>query len=336
MTSYTLTEICSQPEVWQQTLDICQQHDGGKILEWIRASQPVLTGSGSSYYLCLTAAAYFTQLTGRRALAISASEVCTFPDAFFPGNGNHSLLAVSRRGRSVETVGAARWFKEARSAKTIAISTLAESPLLEVCEPGLLLTPAAEQSRYMTRSFTSILLALQYLIAAGTGNNEQAEQLCRLPELGRELIAHCRSESKFLAEHKQFSDYVGLGQGPFYGLAAESMLKVKEMARVPAEAYPSLEVMHGPNYLLSKETLATLMLSDTARCHELGLLERLRSAGSCIFVICESASQEVRANSDFVCELKSGLSELARLILFMPVMQLLAYYRACVSGTEPE
>jgi len=33
------------------------------------------------------------------------------------------------------------------------------------------------------------------------------------------------------------------------------MLKVKEMVRAPAEAYPSLEVMHGPNYLLSKKTL---------------------------------------------------------------------------------
>lgn len=336
MTNYTLTEICSQPEVWQQILDVCQQHDSRKFSEWISDSHPVLTGSGSSHYLCLTAAAYFTKLSGHRAAAISASEICSFPDAVFPANGIGSLLAVSRKGKSAETVGAARWFKEERSAKTLAISTLTESPLLEVCEPELLLTAAAEQSRFMTRSFTGILLALQYLIAATTGHKELAMELCELPGLAERLLNRCRSESKFLAEQKQFGDYVGLGQGPFYGLAAESMLKLKEMVQTPAEAYPSLEVMHGPNYLLNKNTLVTLMLADSAQCYELPLLEKLRKTEACIFVICDSASPQIRANSDFVFELQSGLSELARLILAMPVMQLLAYYRACATGRTLE
>jgi glucosamine--fructose-6-phosphate aminotransferase (isomerizing) len=336
MTEYTLNEIHSQPEVWQQIVELCEEREHQKITEWMFSSQPVLTGCGSSFYLCLAAAAVFTQLSRRRALAVSASEICTFPSAIFSEAEAYSLLAVSRNGKSPETVGAARWFNDSRSAKPVAVSTVTSSPLLEVCEPGLLLTAAAERSRYMTRSFTAGLLALCYLIASNTGNHELVKELRRLPEICRRAIGSCRSTVKFLAEEKQFDDYVGLGQGPFYGLAAESMLKVKEMVRAPAEAYPSLEVMHGPNYLLSKKTLVALLHADSAKSYECALLERLQASGACKFVICEKASAEIRERADFVFELSSGLSELAHLVLAMPVMQLFAYYRARAAGNPLE
>jgi len=332
MTDYTLSEIQSQPEVWQQILELCEKQEHTNISEWMNAGQPVLTGSGSSFYLCLTAAAFFTRLSRRRAFAVSGSEVCTFPDALFSEKETYSLLAVSRNGKSAETVGAARWFKQFQSATPVAVSTVTSSPLLEICEPGLLLTSAAEKSRYMTRAFTGGLLALQYLISAGTGNHSIATELRKLPEACRRVIESCRSTVKFIAEEKQFDDYVGLGQGPFYGLAAESMLKVKEMVRAPAEAYPSLEVLHGPNHLLSGKTLITLLHAESARAYEWGMLERLRPSGACRFVICEKASPEIRANADFVFEIGSGVSELAYMLLMMPVMQLFAYYRARATG----
>jgi len=232
-------------------------------------------------------------------------------------------------------VGAARFFKE-RSANVLALSTVTSSPLLEVCAPGMLLTPAAERSRYMTRSFTAGLLALQYLIASSTQRHELLQELRKLPEIGRRVIQDCASLVKSMAEEKHFGDYVGLGQGPFYGLAAESMLKIKEMVKAPAEAYPSLEVMHGPNYLLNKTTLVTLLHTESARAYELPLLERMKPTGAFKFVICERASREIRETSDMLFEIDSGLSESARLILAMPVMQLFAFYRARAAGNPLE
>jgi glucosamine--fructose-6-phosphate aminotransferase (isomerizing) len=336
MTDFTLNEIHSQPEVWQQIIELCEKQEHHKITEWMRNEQPVLTGSGSSFYLCLTAAACFTQLTHRTATAVSASEICTFPNTLFSETGKYSLLAVSRNGKSVETVDAARWFNESHSKKTIAISTLAASPLLEICEPGLVLTPAAECSRYMTRAFTAPLLGIQYLLASSMGNKDLRNELRRLPEIGTQVIERCSSTVKFIAEQRDFDNYVGLGQGPFYGLAAEAMLKVKEMVRVPAHAYPSLEVMHGPNYLLSKKTLVTLLYADGAKNYELALLKRLQPSGACRFVICEKTSPEIQQTAEFVFELCSGLSEFARLVLTMPVMQLFAYYRARAVGNTLE
>ena len=150
------------------------------------------------------------------------------------------------------------------------------------------------------------------------------------------MIERCRDTVKSIAEQQHFEDYVGLGQGPFYGLAAESMLKIKEMVRAPAHAYPSLEVMHGPNYLLSNKTFVTLLHAESARNRELALLERLGPSGACKFVICEKASPEIQQTAEFVFELGSGLSEVGRLILAMPVMQLFAYYRARAVGKSLE
>ncbi len=336
MTDYTLCEIRSQPEVWQEVLELCEKHDPSRIIQWMSSGYPVLTGSGSSYYLCLAAAAFFTQLRNRAALAVSASEMCTFPGAIFSSTEKYSLLAMSRNGKSPETVAAARWFNQSGSDKAVAISTVTASPLLEVCDPALLLPPAAERSRFMTRSFTGSLLALQYLIASSAKQCELMKELRKLPEMCRLVLERCDSTVKFIAEQKQFEDYVGLGQGPFYGLAAEAMLKVKEMVRAPAHAYPSLEVMHGPNYLLSKTTLVTLFHAASVRQYETDLLERMRPSGACRFVICDKASTETREKADFVFELNSGLSELAQLVLVMPVMQLFAYYRALATGKTLE
>jgi len=335
MTDYTFAEIRSQPEVWEQTLQLCEKRPHEQIREWISSDFPVLTGCGSSFYLCLSAAAILTQLTRRRAVGISASEICTFPDAAFSDKENYSLLAVSRNGKSAETVGAARFFRD-RSAKVVAFSTVTSSPLLEVCGPGMLLTPAAERSRYMTRSFTAGLLALQYLIASSTQSPELLKELRKLPEICKRVIEGCDGLVKAIAEEKQFDDYVGLGQGPFYGLAAESMLKIKEMVKAPAEAYPSLEVMHGPNYLLSKKTLVTLLHAESVGTYELPLLERMKPTGASRFVICEKATSELREKSDLLFEISSGLSESARLILAMPVMQLFAFYRARATGNPLE
>jgi glutamine---fructose-6-phosphate transaminase (isomerizing) len=336
MTDFTSTEIHSQPEVWQQVIELCEKQEHKKVTEWIRSGHPVLTGSGSSFYLGLTAAAVYTRLTQRRALAVSASEVCTFPDTLFSVTEKYSLLALSRNGKSAETVDAARWFNQSCSAKPIAISTVVASPLLEICEEGLLLTPAAERSRYMTRSFTGPLLAIQYLLASSTGNKDLQQELRKLPEIGAQIIQRSTSTVKFIAEQKAVDDYVCLGQGPFYGLAAESMLKVKEMVCAPAHAYPSLEVMHGPNYLLSRKTLVTLLHAESAANYELPLLKRMEPKGACRFVICEKASPEIRQNAEFVFELCSGISEFSRAVLMMLIMQLFAYHRALATGNTLE
>ena len=68
MTDCTLSEIHSQPEVWHQILELCEKQEHKKISEWMSTGPPVLTGSGSSFYLCLTAAAFLPKSPSNAAV----------------------------------------------------------------------------------------------------------------------------------------------------------------------------------------------------------------------------------------------------------------------------
>jgi glucosamine--fructose-6-phosphate aminotransferase (isomerizing) len=127
---------------------------------------------------------------------------------------------------------------------------------------------------------------------------------------------------------------VYLGQGPFYGIACESMLKLKEMACTAAEAYHSMELMHGPRYAVDGHTLVTVLLSDGARAEEIDLLTKLKKMGATVCVICDESEPGIAGNADYVIELGSALPDFARVPLYMPVTQLYGYFRAVATASS--
>jgi glucosamine--fructose-6-phosphate aminotransferase (isomerizing) len=179
-----------------------------------------------------------------------------------------------------------------------------------------------------------MLLALQFLAAARAGDEAMQGELLRLPEAATRILEKADRLIPEIAREERLSQYVFLGHGPYYGLACEAMLKTKEMARTPAEAYHTLELMHGPRYALDEGTLVTLLLSEGAKDTELALLPKIKALGARLLVLCERAEARITESADFVVELASGLSEYARLPLLMPVLQLFAYERACSLGRE--
>jgi glucosamine--fructose-6-phosphate aminotransferase (isomerizing) len=126
---------------------------------------------------------------------------------------------------------------------------------------------------------------------------------------------------------------VFLGSGPFYGIACEGMLKMKEMAIVPSDGFHALEFRHGPKSILDGGALATVFLSDTARDEELRLIREIKELGAAVLTVCEEAPGDVPgggavSGSEFLVETGSQIVELARSILYLPAAQLLAFSKA--------
>jgi fructoselysine-6-P-deglycase FrlB-like protein len=121
-----------------------------------------------------------------------------------------------------------------------------------------------------------------------------------------------------------------------YGIAAESMLKIKEMACTPAEAYHGMELMHGPKYAVDDNTLIYYLLSDGVREKEITLLKRIKDWGGKLRIICERSLPEISDLADDVFELRSGLTENSRLVLIMLLTQLYGFYRAVATNKEIE
>jgi glucosamine--fructose-6-phosphate aminotransferase (isomerizing) len=335
MDSFTLGEILSQPLVWRSTLQVMEQNAEQVRSFWqilLKESDIVLTGCGSSYYLPLVAASFYTKITGRRACGVPASDIMLCPETVFARDVPLLLIPISRKGETEETNAAARYAKKKLGAAVLGISCTAETTLSQLCDFTLVSAEAAEKSKFMTRSFTSMLLMFQYATALVSSNDAFLEELSQLPDLCQHCIDTFQSTAEQLAAEQNANLFIYLGQGSYYGLAAECMLKVKEMACTPAEAYHSLELMHGPKYAVDDKTLVTVLLSDTAARYEIPLLSKIKALGAQLAVICERSTPEMGDSADSVIELRSGLSEHARLLLYMPIVQLFGYFRAVRTG----
>jgi glucosamine--fructose-6-phosphate aminotransferase (isomerizing) len=332
----TIQEILSQPAIWEKTIKSIygQKKKLLSYLEEYQSSELILTGCGTSYYLPLTASALFTKFTGKESRGVPASEIILFPETVFAKDKKYLLVPVSRSGKTVETLSATRYVKEMLHGGTLLISCTGNSEMSQTADFTIHCPDACEETKYMTKSYTSMLLAFQLVTAFKTGNKSFEEELLRLPEHGKRLIGQYQSVMKQMADSQEFNLYVYLAQGPLYGVACESMLKLKEMACTPAEAYHGMEFMHGPKYAVTDKTMILYLLSDSVCDQELILLKRIKAHGGNLKIICEQTTPEISVLATDVFELRSGLSESARLILVMLLTQLYGYYRALATGCD--
>jgi glucosamine--fructose-6-phosphate aminotransferase (isomerizing) len=153
------------------------------------------------------------------------------------------------------------------------------------------------------------------------------KELKSLPEIGKRIIGNLRERVKGVP-FKRYKQFVFLGSGPFYGIACESMLKMKEMAIVPSDSYHSLEFRHGPKSILGEDVLVSIFLSDTARECEEVLISEIKQLGGSVLVVCEKADSSLAESSDYLIEIESNLGDFSRSVILLPVAQLLAFYKA--------
>lgn len=330
-----LQEIMSQPKIWERTLAILQESAVSSLSSsnGTADSGPIVfTGCGSSYYLSLAASPLWGRKSDAPVRAISATDLLTYPEGYLSRNAPGTLIAVSRSGKTNETCTVARHARQDLGWKTIALTCYPHSPLTEICNETISLAEAAENSRFTTRALTAMILTLQELYAQRYRDVNLHGELLKLPDQASRLIERYGQQVTEWAAQADWQDYVYLGQGPYFGVASELMLKMKEIACAPAEVYPSLEYFHGPRYSAGPSTLIVVLLSDGGQQHQLELLGKLRTLGARLLTVCEKQTQEIAAKSDYIIELKSGLSDYGRLVLTIPLLQLLAYHRALTIG----
>lgn len=296
-------------------------------------AEAIFTGCGSSYYSSLTAATVFQTLTGIRARGLPASELFLFPSSFLVKTNCTLLLAISRSGETTETIRAVQTFREQCNGNVLAVSCYESSGLASECDISLIAREAKEKSIVQTRSFTTMLLMLELYAGIIRGQGNFCKQLRALPEQGKRIVEEYHDLVKELGETKEIEKFVFLGSGANYGLACEAMLKMKEVTLSSSEAFHFLEFRHGPKATADDQTLVVGFLSDSANDYELEVIEEMRSLGAKTLVFIDKAT---KTHIDYLVQLNSGLSELARGLLYIPPIQLLAYYKALSRGLDPD
>ena len=334
---HTLNEMFSQPQCWITCL--AKLAASAELRAAVQLARPraewIFVGCGTSYYLAQAASSSFNYLK-LPARAVPASDLLMYPALTLHAGRDYVPVVISRSGRTSEAVRAAQMLEKDHNLRTIAITCADGQPLESACSVTMKLLDADEQSTVMTRSFTSMLLGLQYLAATVSGNDAFRRALSELPQQVEPLLKDIPQRLRLFVESRSFSDFVFLAQGPLFGIASECMLKVTESSCTYAQVFHSLEFRHGPKSIAGPETLITFLMSETSYDAELELLEEMNALGAATMVIANRVESRAQRAADFAIELGLQSPEYARPAAVTIWGQLYGVYYGLKKGLNPD
>lgn len=320
--SHTEREICSQPEVWRETLtplhaDVLRRGFDGDVTDVL------VTGCGSTHYLALSVAALLRD-AGLRAWALPASELLADARPRLPDAGRTTLLAFSRSGTTTETVLAVEEFRRLGGRTVVAVTCDPASTLATAADVVHAAPAAMERSVAQTRSFTSMLLLGQAVVAAVAGHD--LAPLETLPDHAARLLDDGRAPMAAIAGDDRLDAFYFLASGPLFGVASEGMLKLKEMSLTRSEAYHAMEFRHGPMSMCDAGAVVVGLVAPERAEREQAVLRDVGPMSGATVTVGEGLDHDVPAS----------LPAWARPALYLVPLQLLALERALAKGLDPD
>ncbi|MFH1085347.1 MAG: SIS domain-containing protein [Chloroflexota bacterium] len=328
-------EITTQGQSWGSALDetLARADALRPLLAANRDRRTFFIGCGSTHYLALYAAPTFQRITGRSARGVPSSELRWQTDTLLTPGEVPLVVALSRSGATSETILAVEHLSLRADALTISCyddTPLARASTLTIAIPG-----GREESYAQTRSFAGMLVAAQTLAALSARDDALLAELRQLPALAEDVIARADALARQIGPNEGFKRITYLGSGALYGLASEATVKMKEMSLSLAEPYHFMEFRHGPMALVDEAHLIVALLSDEMRAYETAVLRDLKARGATIVAV-GSQVEDVADFADATLALGAPVGPVARGVLYLPFLQLLAYHRAMGRGLNPD
>jgi glucosamine--fructose-6-phosphate aminotransferase (isomerizing) len=349
-----LREIYEQPEALAATIE--HYVPGGAstaktfqpVVDAIgRRERLVIAASGSSRHAGLAGEIMLEDLAGIPVDVEYASE--------YTYRSTHTLhnpgvIVISQSGETADTLAALRE-AAARGLATVAITNNARSSMATEATASLPTFAGIEKAIPATKSFTTQLavlysLALHLARFRGRMTQQAAEvygrQLQEIPWLIQTALPGWQKQIEALTPQlANSSTLLYLGRGPHYAIAREGALKLKESAYLNAEGYPSGELKHGPNALVSKEAPLIMIATSDASDPDsllryskvLQLMKDMREQGARIVALATEGDKEVPLYSDS-CLFIPISNDLLSTILEVVPLQLLAYTLAISRGID--
>ena len=349
-----LREIFEQPSAMQRTLDLYLSDDTftssafDALALWRNPRGEVLiAASGSSRHAGLAAEVILEDLCG---LAVDVEYSSEYATRITANRRHPSVIVISQSGETSDTLAALRRAKESGQ-PTLALANVPGSTMLREADAAMPLAAGPELAIPATKSFTCQLIALYLLAlheARQLGTLDAAEVARRIQEL-RALPARIQHQLEgwrmqtvmLAAQLRSSGSFLYLGRGVHYAIAREGALKMKESSYVQAEGYPSGELKHGPNALVSERVpLVVLATVDTASedsreryAKTLHLLGEMKAQGARIVCVANSGDRAAAALATDCLFVEPASEHLLPVEEVIP-LQLFSYAMAVEHGVD--
>jgi fructoselysine-6-P-deglycase FrlB-like protein len=251
-----------------------------------------------------------------------------------------ALFAYSGSGSTVDTIAATRKMKE-QGVYSVAVTSVAESPLTELCDDSIACaggfdTGGSDTFHYATRLAATQLLALTLGESKGIGGVDfegLREQLYAVPDLMADrwesVDARCQSIAKYFADVRSV---IIVGAGPNWGTAEEMELKFEEMAHIPAKSMVPTRHLHGALGLTDERILTILLYPKNASEKWFDQIARFTMMiKSPAMAILPDGEDHIASLMDYVVRTPVDNQHLFALYV-VPIIQLFPYYCAVEQG----
>ena len=320
---FMLKEIFEQPRVFYET---ARTANPAPLVDLLRVT-PALTivACGTSYHAGLIARYLLEECAGIPVRVDHASEFrYSVPPVRNP------VLAVTQSGETADTLWAVRAAKS-RNCPTVALTNVVGSSVTRLADASIFTRAGPEVGVAATKSFIAqlaVFMALADRLGGGSLAGSIAQAHLAIGDLLQqdveEAVAVCtRARSVFF-----------VGRGPFFPVALEGALKMKEISYIHAEGYAAGELKHGPFALLTPETpvVAICLPGPTYRVM-LSNIKEIKARGAPVIGVGLAGDRELADLVDVLLTLP-GEDPWVHILTASVLLQLLAYHTARTLETD--
>jgi glutamine---fructose-6-phosphate transaminase (isomerizing) len=341
---YMHKEIHDQPQAVQRSLSgrvdrrFQTTHLGGLGLEPRELSairRVKILGCGSAYFSGLVGAQLVESLARIPADAEPASEYryrnpVVEPDTLY--------VVVSQSGETFDTLAAVRELKR-KGARVMGLVNVVGSTIARECGGGIYMHAGPEVSVASTKTFTSTAVAFALLSVhlarmRDMGPADGTRLLSGLAELPGQITEILNAEehvAEVAGRYASSSSMLFVGRVAGYPIACEGAQKLKEIAYIHAEAYPTSELKHGPLALVGPDMPTVMVLPDDhLREKNLSSAAEILARQGPVITVGPGKAEEGIADHLAV---PSNEPELDPILLGIP-LQLFAYHAAVALGVD--
>ncbi|MDD1718105.1 MAG: glutamine--fructose-6-phosphate transaminase (isomerizing) [Methanoregulaceae archaeon] len=320
---FMLKEIYEGPEVFSSST---RAVTGSTLPEAVRSfGSATVVACGSSYHAGLLFRYILEEEAGIPVRVDQSSEF-----KYYPAPVEDLVIGITQSGETADTLAALRVAK-AHNCTTLGITNVLGSSVTRLADYSLYMRAGPEISVAATKSFIAeiaVLLQLTNILAGGRLD----ERIVRANRAMEEALILDLSEAVLACKDASSIFYVA--RGPFYPIALEGALKMKEVSYIHAEGFAAGEIKHGPFALLSPET-PIVAIAAPGRSYPVMVsnIKEMKARGTPIIALGEKDDRELAGIVDLLIPLP-GKGEIERILSATVILQLLAYRTASALGRE--
>ena len=345
---FMLKEIVEQPEAVVNTMRGFVSFDNSVLStdnfplsddQINNINKVVLVGMGTSLNAAMIGKTWIETISRISAETENSSEF-RYRDSVI--DDKTLVVSISQSGETADTLAA---MEKAASlgAQQITLSNYPDKQTSRIANGTILMRAGPEIAVAASKTFTCSLTCL-YLLALHLGFKRGLIEEARLSELISDLAYIPGALGQMLSDQKQYlklsqilskySDFLYLGRGPYYPIAMEGALKLKEISYIHAEGYQAGEMKHGPISLIDENMPVIALMPDNNLYEKMfSNISEVKARGGKLIVIATEGNSDISKLADHVIYIPKVSDLVAPIIGSIP-MQLLAYHIAIRRGCD--